>query len=162
MVLKFSSIFFSDTTWFYGLHDFTVTLLRYINYYTIQYYTNSIQYNTIPTVHTPYNIFTLIIYIVILPMTCQCRSRNCFASIPRKIVTHRPCGFLFRICQICWLDTRILFLFCVMTIEKWDCHKVMQKYFEKVSWHLHHTKQYNVWDFSTRTPTCLQPPPCQN
>ena len=80
--------FFSDTTWFYGLHDFTVTHLRYINYYTIQYYTNSIQCNTIPTLHTPYNIFTLIIYIVILPMTCQCRSRNCFASIRRKIVTH--------------------------------------------------------------------------
>ena len=49
-----------------------------------------------------------------------------------------------------------IFLFFVITIEKWEFSTTMLKYFNKSSWHQHHSKPLNVWNFSI---DLLLPPP---
>ena len=52
-----------------------------------------------------------------------------------------PYDSLICICQNCLLDSRILFSFCVINIRNWDYSAMIIKYFGKISWPHHHTKQ---------------------
>lgn len=68
--------------------------------------------------------------------------------------------------MICWSVSEMsvryynLFILCDPH-RKWDISAMILKYFQKICWHHHHTKQHNVCNFSTDS-TLSPPPPTPN
>ena len=111
--------FFSDTTWFQGLFDFTVTTPK------IQYPANNIiQYNfqiglnNFDVIYFGWCDFFLQELIHIWSnLSVRLSNRVVLPVLPFVVY---PYDLLVSVCQNCLLYTRLFFLFCVVTIEKWD------------------------------------------